>query len=563
LNRPSGVAVDSSGNVYVCDRGNHCIRKISPAGEVTTFAGRLGAAGGADGSASLARFRQPRGIAVDANDIIYVADSDSHTIRKILTDGTVSTLAGLSQTTGSSDGLGSLARFNFPVSLCVAPGGELFVTDTFNHTIRKVAVTGEVTTFTGLAGQAGNVNGSSSVAKFNNPSGVCITQAGDLYVSDRFNRSIRKITSSGDVTTVTGGGGWIDGSLSAARFLEPTGITMNANGEIYISDCSNFAIRKIGLDNMVTTLAGRPTWGLGNGNLQSAVFNYAGAWGAVTVGLSGRLYIADTSNFAIRQIQGLEVATAAGMVGVAGTADGPSASARFGHLTGITSDALGNVYVSQANNHQIRKLSSDNQVSSVAGALNSAGALDATGSAARFRSPIGLAVDSSNRVLIADRDNHAIRRMTPEGVVTTIAGTIGTSGTINGPALSAQFNAPQSVAVDLSGLIYVADTSNHCIRIITLDGNVETFAGLAGTSGYVDGAAGTARFSSPAGVAIDTSGNVYVAEGNARIRKITPNGLTTTIGGSSVLGSLLSKTNRNGVNGCWNSGLWIAKGSRR
>jgi streptogramin lyase len=350
FNRPSGVAVDSSGNVYVCDRGNHCIRKISPAGEVTTFAGRLGVSGGNDGSASQARFRQPRGIAVDNNDMIYVADTDSHTIRKILTDGTVSTLAGLSQTTGSSDGLGSLARFNLPVSLCASSGGELFVTDTGNHTIRKVAVTGEVTTFTGLAGQAGNINGGPSVAKFNNPSGVCITQAGDFYVSDRSNRSIRKITSSGDVTTVTGGGGWINGSLGAARFSEPTGITMNANGEIYISDCTNFAIRKIGLDNMVTTLAGRPTWGLGNGNLQSAMFNYAG-WGAVTVGLSGRLYIADTFNFAIRQIQGLEVATAAGMVGVAGTADGPSASARFGHLTGITSDALGNVYVSQANNH--------------------------------------------------------------------------------------------------------------------------------------------------------------------------------------------------------------------
>lgn len=260
FNRPSGVAVDSSGNVYVCDRSNQCIRKISPAGEVTTFAGSLGAAGSADGSASQARFRQPRGIAVDANGVIYVADTDSHTIRKILTDGTVTTLAGLSLTTGSSDGLGSLARFNLPTSLCVSSDGNLFVADTSNHTIRKVTMAGEVTTFAGLAGLSGNVNGDRSVAKFNRPSGVCITASGDLLVSDTFNQSIRRITSSGNVTTLSGAtAGWIDGTLETARFWAPLGITTTSNGEIFIADSLNFVIRKVGQDNMVTTLAGRPT----------------------------------------------------------------------------------------------------------------------------------------------------------------------------------------------------------------------------------------------------------------------------------------------------------------
>lgn len=267
-----------------------------------------------------------------------------------------------------------------------------------------------------------------------------------------------------------------------------------------------------------------------------ARFNFGSVGGAIAVGLNGRFYIADNSNFAIRQIQGLEVTTAAGMTGVSGNVDGPATSARFSFISGIACDALGNVYVSQTNSHLIRKLSADNQVTTVAGSFNTAGTTDGTGADARFRSPIGLAVDASNRVLIADRDNHAIRRMTPEGVVTTIAGTPGTSGTANGPALSAQFNAPQSVAVDSSGLIYVADTSNHCIRKINLDGNVETFAGLAGTSGYVDGSASVARFNNPAGLATDTSGNLYVAEGSARIRKITPSGTTSTIGGGTVVG---------------------------
>lgn len=536
FNRPSGVALDSRGNLYVCERGNHCIRKISPSGEVSTFAGMMGFGGSVDGSASQARFRQPRGIAVDANNNIFVADSDNHTIRKILSDGTVSTLAGLSQTTGSSDGLGGLARFNLPTFLCVSSDGNLFVADTSNHTIRKVTIAGEVTTFAGLAGQPGYVNGNTSVAKFNRPSGVFTTDAGDIYVSDSFNGYIRKITSSGDVTAFCGDGvaGWVDGSLDTARFWTPLGITITPIGEIFITDSINFAIRKIGFDNMVTTLAGRPNWGDTDGNAKSARFNFAASGWAVAVGLNDSLYIADSANFAIRQIQGLEVTTVAGMKGVAGNVNGPAASAGFGSLHGIACDALGNIYVSQANSHLIRKLSADNQVTTVAGAI--AGAVDGTGSDARFRSPFGLAVDTSNRVLIADRDNHAIRRMTPEGVVTTIAGTIGTSGTTNGPALSAQFNAPQSVAVDLTGLIYVADTSNHCIRRINLNGNVETFAGLAGTSGYVDGSASVARFNNPVGVATDTSGNVYVAEGNARIRKITPSGSTTTIGRSTGVG---------------------------
>lgn len=537
FNRPSGVALDSSGNVYVCERSNQCIRKISPAGQVTAFAGSLGIAGSADGSASQARFRNPRGIVVDANDNIFVADSDNHTIRKITFDGTVSTLAGLSQTSGSSDGLGGLARFNLPTSLCVSSGGDLFVTDTSNHTIRKVTQGGEVTTFVGLAGQSGNVNGSPSVAKFSRPSGVCITASGNILVSDTFNHSIRRITSSGNVTTLSGAtASWTDGSIASASFSGPIGITTTSNGEIFIADSNNFTIRKVGQDNMVTTLAGRPSWGDADGNSKSARFYLAGAAGAVAVGLNAKLYIADNANYAVRQIQGLEVTTVAGMKGVAANVDGPAASARFYNILGIACDSLGNVYVSQSNSHLIRRLSADNQVTTVAGSFNIAGTTDGNGTVARFRVPIGLAVDASNRVIIADRDNHAIRRMTPEGVVTTIAGTPGTSGTANGPALSAQFNAPQSVAVDSSGLIYVADSSNHCIRRINLDGNVETFAGLAGTSGYVDGSASAARFNNPAGVATDTSGNVYVAEGNARIRKITPSGTTSTIGGGAVLG---------------------------
>ena len=201
FNIPTGVAVDSAGNVYVADQGNHTIRKITPAGVVSTLAGLAGSAGSTDGTGSAARFFQPLGVAVDAAGNVYVADTNNQTIRKITPAGVVSTLAGLANSQGSTDGTGSAARFFAPTSVAVDAVGDVYVADDSNHTIRKITPAGVVSTLAGLAGSAGFADGTGSAARFNNPSGVTVDAAGNAYVADSDNSAIRKITPAGVVTT--------------------------------------------------------------------------------------------------------------------------------------------------------------------------------------------------------------------------------------------------------------------------------------------------------------------------------------------------------------------------
>src|SRR5438034_200826 len=201
---PSSVAVDRSGNVYVADSSNHTIRKATPAGVVTTLAGLAGYGGSADGTGSTARFFSPYGVAVDSGDNVYVADTANHTIRKVTPAGEVMTLAGLAGSPGGADGTGSAARFTVPYGVAVDGADNVYVGDTANATIRKVTPAGVVTTLAGLAGSFGSVDATGSAARFGFPSGVAADSAGNVYVADKSNHTIRKMTPAGAVTTLAG-----------------------------------------------------------------------------------------------------------------------------------------------------------------------------------------------------------------------------------------------------------------------------------------------------------------------------------------------------------------------
>jgi len=192
FNTPYGVAVDSAGNVYVADNGNHTIRKVSAAGVVTTLAGLAGSGGSADGTGSAARFSLPNGVAVDSAGNVYVADFNNHTIRKVTPAGVVTTLAGRAGSFGSADGTGGAARFIFPTDVAVDSAGNVYVADTGNYAIRKVTAAGVVTTLAGNAGVSGSADGAGSVARFYRPSDVVVDNAGNLYVADSGNNTIRK-----------------------------------------------------------------------------------------------------------------------------------------------------------------------------------------------------------------------------------------------------------------------------------------------------------------------------------------------------------------------------------
>jgi len=541
---PSGTALDSQGNCYLADSANHTIRKITPAGVVTTLAGLAGTAGSADGTGCAARFNSPRSLAVDNGGNVYVADSFNNLIRKITLGGVVSTLAGSAQAAGTNDGTGTAARFNFPFGLAVDNGGNVYVADTDNHTIRKVTPAGAVTTLAGLAGTAGSTNGTGCAACFAYPCGLTVDGNTNLYVADTYNYTIRKVTPARKVTTLAGlaaTAGSADGTNSAARFDYPLAVTVDTNGNLYVADTYNHTIRKVTPAGVVTTVAGSAgSPGSADGTNSAARFNSPCG---VALDGGGNLYVADAHNHTIRKVTLADgvVTTLAGTAAPEGSADGTNSAARFSYPAGVAVDLSANVYVADYANNTIRKITPDGVVTTLAGTPGAWGTNDGTNSAARFTYPAGVAVDRSGNVYVADYWNYTIRKVTPGGVVTTLAGLAGSSGSADGTGSAARFGGglyggPAGVAVDSAANVYVADTQNHTIRKITPDAKVSTLAGSAGPPGDNDGPGNFARFNFPEGLAVDDHGNVYVADtSNSTIRKVTPDGTVSTLAGTPHL----------------------------
>jgi hypothetical protein len=532
---PGGLAVDqATGNVFVADTENHTIRKITSAGVVTTVAGLAGTQGTADGTGSAARFTYPEGLAVDVTGVIYVADTSSHTIRKITTSNAVTTLAGAARVSGTTDGFGSQARFNFPWDVAVDYAtGNLFVADTNNHTIRKVTPDGRVTTVAGLALTPGAVNGTGTAARFKYPWALDVDPSGILYVADTENQLIRRIDAAGNVTTVAGSGqyGRTDATGTSASFAFPSGIAVMNDGTIFVPEHELHDVRRISTAGAVTTFTGqKPILGTTNGNGTQARFSYPFN---VASDSAGNLYIPESADD-IRKIDANgNVSTVAGLASTSGTNDGTGTAARFNGPIGIATDSMGNFFIADTSNNTIRKMTPGGTVTTFAGAAGVAGFVDGTGSQARFNKPWGLAIDSHDTLYVADSSNHAIRTIEPAGVVTTFAGA-STFGSNDGVGTSARFFYPLGVALDAARNVYVADWGNHTIRKITPAGVVTTLAGLAGSSGIADGTGTTARFNAPSGIAADPSGLLYVADtDNSSIRRVTASGQVTTIAGLS------------------------------
>lgn len=323
---------------------------------------------------------------------------------------------------------------------------------------------------TTLAGAANVVTGADGTpGSFNNPYGVALDAAKNVYVTDTLNNTIRKVTPGGVVSTLAGTAGQFgstDGTGSAARFNFPVGIAVDAAGNVYVGDAKNSTIRKITPAGAVTTFAGAP-------------FMF-------------------------------------------GATDGAGSAARFFLPYGLAVDGAGNVYVADSGNHLIRKITPDGVVSTLAGSAQQAGLVDGTGGAARFSGPFGVAVDGSGNVYVADSGNNAIRKITAAGVVTTVAGSSGTAGAVDGGVSIARFSQPRGVALDAAGNIFVADYDNSVIRHIATNGNVSTIAGSAGIVGEVNSVGASARFYLPAGIVADNT-TIYVADSaNNLIRRGMP-----------------------------------------
>ena len=294
FNAPSGIAADSLGNTYITDFGNHVIRKTTAAGVASTVAGSV--AGVADGLTTSAKFYYPNGSAVDKLGNIYISEEGSARIRKITPLGEVSTFAG--NLIGNADGIGMSAQFMNPSGIAIDKQGNLYVADQFNHRIRKITPAGIVTTLAGST--QGFADGSGTGAQFYRPTGVVADAQGNIFVADLFNHKIRKITPSGSVTTVAGSTyGFADGNAASAKFAFPGGLALDKEGNLYVADSENHRIRKITPAGIVTTFAGTGTNGTNDGIADVSHFSSPRE---IDVDAAGNVYVVDAGSHRIRRI---------------------------------------------------------------------------------------------------------------------------------------------------------------------------------------------------------------------------------------------------------------------
>lgn len=335
--------------------------------------------------------------------------------------------------------------------------------------------------------------------------------------------SPRKVVDS-SVVAGSDSAGFVNGIGTRARFNHPFGLAVDATGSVYIADQGNSLIRKMDATTLVSTYAGVPrVSGSANGADSAASFNKPFG---VAIDGSGNLYVADAGNNKIRMISPMGIVSTFAGTGIAGAGNGPD-TATFNSPLGVAVDVSGNVYVADYGNDLIRKISPAGVVSTLAGS-GATGADNGAGALATFNLPESVAVDAAGNVFVADNGNDLIRKITPNGTVSTLAGN-GTAGSANGTGTAASFNSPFGIAVDGAGNVYVADAGNNQIRKINPAGEVSTFAG-SGARGATDGIGNASSFNTPSGVCVDAAGNVYVSdENNNLIRKITAAGAVSTI----------------------------------
>jgi sugar lactone lactonase YvrE len=553
LNGPSGVAVDTFGNLYIADQWNQRIRKVDKDGIITTAAGngREGYSGDG-GPATQAQLHHPLGVAVDTLGNLYIAEEGGHRVRKVGANGIITTFAGNGIEGYSGDGgPATQARLRHPADVAVDPLGNVYIVDTGNGRIRKVDLNGIITTVAGngISGYSGD-GAPATQAQLRSPSRVAVDTLGNLYIADLGNDMIRKVDTNGIITTVAGSREYGDGGpATEANLFMPTGAAMDACGNLYIADNYRHRVRKVDADGIITTVAGNGIDGYsGDGGLATEAQLYYPS--GIAVDTLGNLYIADSSNYRVRKVDANGIiSTFAGNGDWGYSGDGgPAAQAQLDHPLDVAVDALGNVYIADAGNNRIRKVDTNGIISTFAGSgiagYSGAGNFGGDGGPATqalMSWPAGVALDSSGNVYIADHNNSRIRKVDTNGVIATVAGSGDEGyGGDGGPATEAQLQVPLDVAIDTSGNLYIADYYNDRIRKVNTNGIITTVAGGGtppdpGLEFWGDGGPATqAVLRLAQGIAVDTSGNLYIADtDNNRIRKVV--GLSK---GATIIGKI-------------------------
>jgi len=560
LNLPSGMALDSKGNLYISDRSNNRIRVINRKGVISTYAGNGEEGyGGDSGPALKARIDRPFGLAMDKKDNLYIADRRNNRIRKVNPSGIITTAAGDSGFFFMGDnGPAYRASIAGPTGVAVDDKGNIYIADRNNNRIRVVDKQGMIRTVAGTGQQ--DYNGDSELARDTNlylPFGLAVDKKGRLLVIDRSHYRIRRIDPlKGTVETLAGNGrkkfAGDGGPATGATLNFPHGIVVDKKGSIIFSDKGHFRIRKISPAGIIQTIAGNGERGnVGDGvpAMQASLFSVQ----SLILDSKDEIYFVSPSGFVnmIRYIDKkgvihtfLQTADKEYLAALkSDKSQGLSMKSKIGMVTqfsDIVFDKDDNIYVVDRINHQIRKIDPRGHVSTIAGT----GSSDFTGDGgpaikATFRDPRSITIDPDGNLYIGDTANNRIRKIDTKSIVSTIAGTGEHKDTGDGgPAVEAAIRSMDALGFSPEGELYIVGFNTHRVRKITRDGKIVTVAGTGYQGFFGDGGPATkAMLKQPAAVAFDSKGNTYISDmGNNRIRKIDNKGIISTVAGNGVFG---------------------------
>jgi uncharacterized protein (TIGR03437 family) len=559
LNAPQGVALDAAGNIYIADSLNNRVRKVDTKGIITTFAGNGNTADpgfwGDTGAATDANIKLPVAVLVDSAGVVYIAASSDNTVRKVTTDGIINIFAGAgyrgyygdyaTTTVGTTvtvtvPGTATLAGLTTPQDLAIGPSNSILIADTGNHVIRKVDSAGVITTICGNGNIGLSGDDVATTLAMISPFGVAADSSGNVYIAEYGTNRIRKVDTAGKITTAIGDGnqGFAGdgGPANKVEMSAPTSVGVDSSGNLYFVDSLNYRIRKLA-GGSVTTIAGNGQVSRGgDGNAAtSAQLNTPQGVAADNV----NTYVADTANNTVRRAANGVISNFAGTGAAGSSGDGNAATgAQLNGPQGLAVDSTGNVYIADTQNNRVRKVSGG-VITTVAG--NGTGGFGGDGGAAgsaQLNLPFGVAADVGGNLYIAEFGNNRVRKVGANGNISTLAGNgVAGFGGDGGQATSAQLNGPQGVAVDGAGNVYIADTANNRVRKVAANGVITTVAGNGAGGFSGDGGAGVnAQVGNPVALASDSVGNVFIADGSARVRKLFVSGVITTVAGTGVRG---------------------------